>query len=162
MAKRDYWPKQTHNMPVYSQDYPSTNPSFTGSKLETIQEIKESFPQKRNMFTYRRQLDDTFHTRTNSDLPCNNQTKDIDPSNLSRDVESLRTLSKWPASARIEQSIERDCTIPILGIRQTIKTFINHTENQVRLNYVKHQQTKSNMIPRQSHTTSRYQRQLFS
>ena len=33
-------------------------------------------------------------------------------------------------------------------IRQTNKIFINHIETQVRLNYIKHQQTNSNIIPR--------------
>jgi len=41
-------------------------------------------------------------------------------------------------------NIQSFCTIFIPETRQTIMTFINHTENQVRLNYVKHRQTKSN------------------
>jgi len=45
-----------------------------------------------------RQLDDTFRTQTNSDLPDNYQRKDSNPSNLSRDVELLRTLPKCVGS----------------------------------------------------------------
>jgi galactitol-specific phosphotransferase system IIB component len=48
-----------------------------------------------------------------------------------------------------KQSTESISTIPIQEIRQTNKIFINHIETQVRLNYVKHQQTNSNIIPRQ-------------
>ena len=61
-------------------------------------------------------------------------------SELCRNDPQVRVLNK---------SIERPCTITILGMRQTIKTVNNHNENQVKLNYVKHQQTRSNMIPRQ-------------
>ena len=55
-----------------------------------------------------RQLDDTFHIQTNSDLPCDYHTKDSDPSTISKDVKSLRTLPKWSASARIEQAKNRE------------------------------------------------------
>ena len=55
-----------------------------------------------------RQLYDTFHIQTNSDLPCDYHTKDSDPSTISTDVKSLRSLPKWSASARIEQAKHRE------------------------------------------------------
>jgi hypothetical protein len=98
-----------------------------------------------------RQLDDTlsvlkqiqtYHaTIRQKTVILQTSTETSNHSELCRNDPLVRVFNK--------QSAESLCTIPIQEIRETNKTFSNNTENQVRLNYVKHQQTKSNVIPRQ-------------
>ena len=73
-------------------------------------DFKQSFPPKWIMFAWGHGNYTTLsmHIQTNLDLPCDYHTKDSDPSTISRDVKSLRTLPKWSVSARIEQAKHRE------------------------------------------------------